>query len=80
MSCVDVQTLEYAAVLLGGSETLAQRLQVTRTELNRWLTRNETPPVMIFLRAVDIVEEAAVARLAITELEPMFSNRFCCSL
>ncbi len=80
MSRVDVQTLEYAAVLVGGSEALAQRLHITPAELDRWLTGNEAPPAAISLQAADIVEEAAVERLKISGREPLFSNRLCCSL
>jgi DNA-binding transcriptional regulator YdaS (Cro superfamily) len=64
MSSVHFQTLEYAATLVGGEEQLALRLGVTRPELSLWLSGAASPPVGVFLKAVDIVTDAAIARLS----------------
>lgn len=63
MPAVQFQTLAYAAELVGGEEQLAVRLGVTRRELDLWLSADERPPLAIFLKAVDIVHDAASAQL-----------------
>lgn len=57
-------TLEYAATLVGGEDELALRLGVTRRDLDLWIAGVVPPPVKIFLKAVDIVTDAAMARLS----------------
>ncbi|TAK81350.1 MAG: hypothetical protein EPO20_24935 [Betaproteobacteria bacterium] len=64
MSSVHFQTLEYAAGLVGGEEQLAHRLGVSSSELDLWLAGGAPPPVSVFLKAVDIVTDAAIARLS----------------
>lgn len=63
------QTLEYAAVLVGGVDELARRLGVSRRELDAWRS-GQRPPLAVFLRAVDIVHEAAIAQLRSYESKP----------
>ena len=65
MGADQFQTLRYAAELLGGEDELAQRLGVTRGELDRWLKGEERPPLALFLKAVDVVHEAAIAQLGL---------------
>ena len=55
---VRVRTLARAANLLGGPEPLRRRLNVSAFLLAAWLTGAQVPPTDVFLRAVDIVEEA----------------------
>lgn len=57
------QTLTYAAALVGGEDELARRLGVTRAELDQWLSAEVRPPLSMFLKAVDIVHDAARAQL-----------------
>jgi predicted transcriptional regulator len=59
---VHFQTLEYAAVLVGGEDELALRLGVSRRELDLWRS-GQRPPLAMFLKAVDIVHDAAIAQL-----------------
>ena len=63
MPALQFQTLKYAAELVGGEEQLAARLGVTRRELDLWMSADERPPFAIFLRAADIVHDAASAQL-----------------
>lgn len=44
-----------AAELLGGRAELAQVLQVSQAELERWVADEQKPPREIFLRVVDII-------------------------
>jgi hypothetical protein len=60
----EFHTLEYAATLVGGEEELALRLGVTRQHLDLWIAGAVPPPMKIFLKAVDIVTDAAMSRLS----------------
>lgn len=60
----EFHTLEYAATLVGGEEALAVRLGVTQQDLALWISGVARPPVKIFLEAVDIVTNDAMARLS----------------
>ncbi len=59
------QTLRYAAELVGGEEELMRRLGIGREELDRWLSGAERPPLGVFLKAVDIVHDAALCQLGL---------------
>jgi DNA-binding transcriptional regulator YdaS (Cro superfamily) len=61
---VHSRTLEYAAVLVGGQEQLANRLGISRTELDLWMNGDGDMPLLAFVRVVDIVHEAAILRLS----------------
>ena len=54
---VHVRTLKRAAEIAGGEQPLALCLKVTPSHLALWLAGIETPPVDVFLRAVDIVTD-----------------------
>ena len=69
MGTVHFQTLEYAAVLVGGEDELAHRLGVSRLELDQWRS-GRRPPLAVFLKAVDIVHDAALAQLRSYESKP----------
>jgi hypothetical protein len=60
----EFQTLEYAAKLVGGEDELALRLGVTRREVDLWISGDAPPPPKIFLKAIDIVADATMSRLA----------------
>jgi len=56
---VQERTLRRACELLGGSEQqLARALVVPLAMLKVWLEGEEAPPAWVFLRAVDIVNQA----------------------
>lgn len=59
-----VKTLQRAAEIVGGEQELALRLKVTPSHLALWLNGVEKPPGAIFLRAVDLVMEHELAKLA----------------
>jgi hypothetical protein len=52
-----VQTLVRAAFLAGGEVELALRLGVVPSHLHLWILGAKTPPLDVFLKAVDIVLE-----------------------
>jgi hypothetical protein len=60
----EFHTLEYAAKLVGGEDELAQRLGVTRQQLDLWIAGVLPPPAKIFRKAVDIVSDHAMVRLS----------------
>lgn len=59
-----MQTLEYAATLVGGEEELARKVGVTPAQLALWLAGRERPPMAVFKKAVDIVSDFAFIRLS----------------
>lgn len=56
---VHVRTLQRAVQMVGGEEALALRLRVTPSHLALWLRGAEPCPTNVFLKAVDLVLEAA---------------------
>lgn len=61
----EVETLLYAAKLLGGETELARRLGVTRAELDLWLRGAASPPFNVLREAIDIVTEASIVGLSL---------------
>jgi hypothetical protein len=55
---VRVRTLVKAAEIVGGRESLRGRLRVSTVLLAVWFSGAEPPPTDVFLKAVDIVEDA----------------------
>ena len=55
MSDAPTRTLALAAKTLGGTQALAERLDVEHTTLERWMAGEEVPPYDVFLKALDIV-------------------------
>jgi hypothetical protein len=55
---VRVRTLFKAAEIVGGRESLRRRLKVSTLLLAVWFSGAEPLPTDVFLRAVDIVEDA----------------------
>ena len=51
------RTLVKAADILGGTEALRRRLNVSALVLGMWMSGAEAPPTDAFLKAVDIVEQ-----------------------
>jgi hypothetical protein len=58
-SAVHRRTVERAAELLGGREKLRLRLRVPLHKIDAWLAGAEPVPLMIFLKAVDLINTAA---------------------
>lgn len=56
------KTFAYAAELLGGEDRLAARLEVTRAELERWLSGEDEPPLAVSLKVIDVIHDVALAR------------------
>jgi hypothetical protein len=57
---VRVRTLAKAAEIVGGRESLRYRLKVSTVLLAVWFSGAEPPPTDVFLKAVDIVEDARI--------------------
>lgn len=49
-------TLRGAAQVVGGVDALAEKLGVSRRQMDRWLSGEETVPAAVFLQAVDLIE------------------------
>jgi hypothetical protein len=49
------RTFQKAAELVGGQKNLARRLRVPLAELQKWIAGGGSPPMAIFLKAVDVV-------------------------
>lgn len=49
------RTLHRACELLGGRDALARHLGVPAAPLEHWISGSETPPLEVFLAAVDVV-------------------------
>jgi hypothetical protein len=60
VSTVYARTLRRAADYAGGVEGLARQLKVKAVHLIAWIEGVETPPMEIFLKAVDIVTERSI--------------------
>lgn len=64
------QTLAKAADIVGGKDALRRRLNVSALLLAVWMSGVERPPIDVFLKAVDIVEDEVVASLKKRVLPP----------
>ena len=49
------RTLQKAAELSGGQKQLARMLHVPLAELEKWIAGMDTPPMSVFLKAIDFV-------------------------
>lgn len=67
---VHVGTLRRAAEIIGGEQELALVLNVTPSHLALWLGGYAEPPGDIFLRAVDLITEHELSRLAVAAPAP----------
>ena len=63
MPTVYSRTLRRAAELIGGEQELARRLGVFPSHLAAWLAATTTPPIEVFLKAVDIVGDHDIQQL-----------------
>ncbi len=52
---VYARTLQKAAELSGGQKQLARTLRVPLAELEKWIAGEATPPMSVFLKAIDYV-------------------------
>ena len=50
-------TLRGAAQVLGGADALADALGVSRLQIDRWISGEESVPADVFLLAVDLIEQ-----------------------
>jgi len=51
--------LARAAAILGGTVALHDYLRVPSRDLTRWMSGEEQPPVLVFLRVVDLLDDHA---------------------
>jgi hypothetical protein len=52
---IQARVFKCAADLLGGQGHLCDRLGISPNELSRWMTNEETSPLLVFFGALDIV-------------------------
>jgi hypothetical protein len=52
---IQARVFKCAAELLGGQGHLCDRLGVSSNDLSRWMTNEETSPLLVFFGALDIV-------------------------
>jgi len=57
VASVHVRTLQRAADVAGGVEMLASYLKVRPSRLKLWLQGSVSPPMDVFLRAVDLLTQ-----------------------
>lgn len=57
------RTLARAAVLSGGREALAKKLNVSPDQLDAWIAGADEAPAAVFLLAVDLLMEDTLATL-----------------
>ena len=62
---IHAATLQRAADLLGGKPRLRAHLRVPMRELESWLDGAATPPLDVFLKAVDVISRPQTARVAL---------------
>jgi hypothetical protein len=55
------ETLACAAATIGGTERLAQFLNVSSQRLKRWIAGEEPPPNQVFLDALDVIADGPYA-------------------
>ena len=63
MPTVYSRTLVRAAELVGGQQELARQLGVFPSHLLAWIADTSTPPIEVFLKAVDIVGDHDIQQL-----------------
>lgn len=63
MPTVHARALKRAVEILGGVDQLSARLDVPIYDLRLWMRSERTPPLTVFLRAVDIISEHDIASL-----------------
>ena len=52
---IQARVFQCAAELVGGQGHLCDRLGVSPNDLSRWMTNDETSPLLVFFGALDIV-------------------------
>ena len=60
-SSVYSRTLQKAVELMGSRAKLCRYLHVPTSDLDQWISDERTPPLGVFLRAVDLVIEETPA-------------------
>ena len=69
------ETLQCAAATIGGAARLAKFLNVSRSDVLRWLAGEEAPPDQVFLDALDVIADGPYAdpsrrRIRVSVLPP----------
>lgn len=55
VASIQARVFECAADIVGGPHQLCDRLDVSSSDLSRWLSNQQTSPLPVFFRALDIV-------------------------
>jgi hypothetical protein len=73
------RTFQKAAELSGGAKKLAHELRVPLAELEKWMTGAATPPLPVFLKAIDLVLDETQPPGGLSEPDDSGSPRDCAS-
>jgi hypothetical protein len=71
------RTLQKAAELSGGQKKLARYLRVPIADLEKWIAGDDTPPINIFLKAIDFVLDETPSPAAGSEPDDPSAPRDC---
>jgi hypothetical protein len=71
------RTFLKAAELLGGPKKLARELRVPQADLEKWIAGTATPPLPVFLKAIDLVLDETAPPGGLSEPGDPESPRDC---
>jgi hypothetical protein len=74
------RTFVKAAELCGGQKKLARLLRVPLADLEKWSAGAETPPINVFLKAIDLVLDETPSPAASSEPDDPAAPRDCATV
>jgi hypothetical protein len=74
------RTLQKAAELSGGQKKLARYLRVPIADLEKWIAGEDTPPINVFLKAIDFVLDETPSPAAGSEPDDPSAPRDCATV
>ena len=74
------RTFQKAAELCGGQRKLARTLRVPLADLEKWIAGGDTPPINIFLKAIDLVLDETPSPAPSSDPEDPAAPRDCATM
>jgi hypothetical protein len=74
------RTFQKAAELYGGQKKLARYLRVPLSDLEKWIAGGDTPPINVFLKAIDLVLDETPSPAAGSAPEDPAAPRDCATM
>jgi hypothetical protein len=74
------RTFQKAAELCGSRRKLARHLRVPLGDLEKWIAGGDTPPINVFLKAIDLVLDETPSPGANSEPEDPAAPRDCATV